>query len=137
MATIEKFEDIKAWQKARIFSKNIFLIGTTTRLEKDFKLRDQINASSGSVMDNIAEGFGRGGNNEFIQFLEVAHASACESQSQLYQLLDRGYIDEGKFSELYNMAAEIKRMILGLVDYLNSSPIAGPKFKDRVKQGKN
>lgn len=100
MATLTKFEDIKAWQKARFFCQEIFLIIEQTKLAKDFKLKEQINGSSGSVMDNIAEGFGRGGNLEFIQFLEISHASACESQSQLYRMLDRKYITEEKFKNL-------------------------------------
>ena len=83
MATLTKFEDIKAWQKARFFCNEIFVLCEETKLAKDYKLRDQVNGSSGSIMDNIAEGFGRGGNLEFIQFLEISHASACESQSQL------------------------------------------------------
>lgn len=94
MATINCFEDIKAWQKARILCKEIFELISSTDLSKDYKLKDQINGSSGSAMDNIAEGFGRGGNPEFIQFLEIAHASACECQSQLYRVKDRNYINE-------------------------------------------
>lgn len=96
MATFKTFEEIIAWQKARVLCAEINSISTTTALEKDYKLKDQINSSSGSTMDNIAEGFGRGGNAEFIQFLEITHASACECQSQLYRVLDRKYISEEK-----------------------------------------
>ena|SRR5688572_19308810 len=133
MATITKFEDIKAWQKARFFCNEIFLISEGTQLSKDHKLRDQVNGSGGSIMDNIAEGFGRGGNLEFIQFLEVSHASACESQSQLYRIFDRKYIKENKFKELYDIAEEIKRMIIALIKYLSMSPMTGPKYKWRQK----
>ena len=83
-------------------------------------------------MDNIAEGFGRGGNTEFIQFLEISHASACETQSQLYRVLDRKYIQQEVFEELYNLVAEIKKMILSLIKYLQSSEFKGPKFKNRL-----
>lgn len=131
MATFNRFEDIEAWQKARILCQNIQKIIIGSDLLKDYKLKDQINGSSGSIMDNIAEGFGRGGNLEFIQFLEVSHASACETQSQLYRVLDRNYIDQNLFHELYNLADEIKKMILSLIKYLTTSGFKGPKFKNR------
>jgi four helix bundle protein len=92
--------------------QKIHEIISNTDLLKDYKLKDQINRSSGSIMDNIAEGFGRGGDSEFIQFLEVSNASACETQSQLYRVLDRSYIQLEIFTELYNLAEEIKKMIL-------------------------
>jgi four helix bundle protein len=138
MPTFKKFEEITAWQKARFFCREIFVICIEANLSKDYKLKEQINGSSGSIMDNIAEGFGRGGNREFIQFLEISHASACESQSQLYRISDRRYISEEKFKELYNLAEEIKRMILSLITYLSKSPVTGPKYKLRQNQeGKN
>ena len=133
MSTFKKFEDIMAWQKARFFCGEIFTICIETSLSKDYKLKEQVNGSSGSIMDNIAEGFGRGGNKEFIQFLEISYASACESQSQLYRISDRKYISQEKFTELYNVAEEIKRMILSLIKYLSKSPMTGPKFKLREK----
>jgi four helix bundle protein len=133
MATLTKFEDIKAWQKARFFCHEVFMIIEETKLSRDYKLKEQINGSSGSAMDNIAEGFGRGGNLEFIQFLEISHASACESQSQLYRILDRKYITEEKFKQLYEIAEEVKRMLLSLIKYLSVSPMTGPKYKLRQK----
>jgi len=83
-------------------------------------------------MDNIAEGFGRAGNNEFIQFLEYAHGSACESQSQLYRISDRNYINKNTFEELYKLAEEIKSMLIGLINYLKKSAFKGVKYKDRI-----
>ena len=77
MASFTKFEEIGAWQKARLLCNSIHQIIVNTDLIKDYKLKDQINGSSGSIMDNIAEGFGRGGNAEFIQFLGISH---CFSQ---------------------------------------------------------
>ncbi len=132
MATFKRFEDIEAWQKARILCNKIWIIVMETDLSKDFKLRDQINASSGSIMDNIAEGFGRAGNNEFKQFLEIAHGSGCEAQSQFYRIKDRKYISEQTFTELYTLTEEIKNMIIGLINYLIKSPYKGAKYKDRI-----
>ncbi|MEP7251300.1 MAG: four helix bundle protein [Ginsengibacter sp.] len=83
MATIQKFEDLKVWQKARLICNEVFLLTTEGAFSKDFGLKDQINRSSGSIMDNIAEGFGRKGNLEFINFLTYANGSACECKSQL------------------------------------------------------
>lgn len=83
MATIKNFEDLKVWQKARILCQEIFEIVKEQNFSKDYKLKDQINGSSGSVMDNIAEGFGRQGNNEFINFLTISNGSAMEVKSQL------------------------------------------------------
>ncbi len=133
MATLTKFEEIKAWQKARFFCQEVFILMEETKLARDFKLKEQLNGSSGSVMDSIAEGFGRGGNLEFVQYLEISHASACESQSQLYRTMDRKYIDEEKFKQLYELVEEIKRMILALIKYLSVSPMTGPKYKLRHK----
>lgn len=125
---------LKLGKKARVLCKEIFQPALNTELAKDYKLKDQINGSSGSIMDNIAEGFGRGGNAEFIQFLEIAHGSACECQSQLYRILDRKYIGEEKFKELYSMADEIKRMFISLIQYLSKTEMKGPKYK--LREGK-
>ena len=131
MATIRKFEDIEAWQKARLLCQRIYSIIVETSLSKDYRLKDQISATSGSIMDNIAEGFGRGGNAEFVQFLEIANGSVNEVQSQLYRLVDRQYIDEKIFGELYAIAEEIKGKLLRLIHYLKTSGIRGPKYKEQ------
>jgi four helix bundle protein len=117
MASITKFEELKVWQKARLFCKEVFVLISDTALSKDYKLKEQINGSSGSIMDNISEGLGRGANTEFIRFLEISHASACESQSQLYRIWDRNYITEPKFKSLYDLVEEIKKMLTGLINY--------------------
>jgi four helix bundle protein len=95
---------------------------------RDFKLRDQINGSSGSIMDNVAEGFGRGGTKEFILFLSYARGSSGESRSQFYRALDRKYIDQNTFEALRENALEIGRVITGFILYLQKTDIRGSKF---------
>ena len=100
MATIKRFEDLEIWQDARKLSKEVILISKSTDLNRDFKLKEQIKDSSGSVMDNIAEGFERNGNAEFRQFLSIAKGSAGETRSQLYRVFDNDYITEEHLSFL-------------------------------------
>src|SRR5690606_5076858 len=92
MATIKEIEDIHAWRKAREFAQKAYKISNQGTFARDFPLKDQLNRSSGSTMDNIAEGFGRGGNREFANFLSYARGSAEESKSQVYRAYDRKYI---------------------------------------------
>ena len=133
MPTLQKFEDLDIWQLARALSKKVYLLTKTEKLNKDFSLKDQMNRSSGSIMDNIAEGFGRGSRLEFIQFLSIASGSADELKSQLYRCRDRSYIEQGDFDELYNEAFILNKKINGFIKYLNTSLIKGTKFKERSK----
>ena len=131
MTTINKFEDIIGWQKARVLCK---LINTHTQKElfaKDFKLVNQIKSSSGSAMDNIAEGFERAGNKEFIQFLFVAKGSASETRSQLYRALDNEYITNEEFQVSYNLADEVGKLIRGFISHLKTSKLKGDKYKNK------
>ena len=132
MATIKKFEDITAWQQARILSKSIYELTNVKPFSNDFDLKSQIRRASGSVMDNIAEGFERGGRIEFIQFLGISKASAAEVRSQLYRAQDQDYISKETFEELYKLSDDVGKMIGGLMSYLNKSDIKGEKYKDRV-----
>ena len=93
MPTITKFEDIQAWQEARLLVSEVYRLCQRGELTKDFGLRDQVRRSAVSIPSTIAEGFGREGNQEFIRFLKIAKGSSCELRSQLYNLLDAGYID--------------------------------------------
>ena len=87
MATIKRFEDLEIWQNARKLSKEIIQISVTTDLKNDYRLKDQIKSSAGSIMDNIAEGFERDGNLEFRQFLSISKGSSGETRSQLYRTM--------------------------------------------------
>ena len=104
MATIKRFEEIKAWQKARILNNKVGDIIDNGQFKRNFRLIDQIEGSAGSIMDNIAEGFERSGNKEFIQFLYVAKGSCGEFRSQLYRAVDRQYITQQEFDELYKIS---------------------------------
>jgi four helix bundle protein len=133
MATIQSFEDLKVWQKARLLCKEVYSLTGTGNFSKDFGLKDQINTSSGSIMDNIAEGFGRKGNIEFINFLTYSSGSCCECKSQLYRACDRNYITEEKRKELSDLADEVGKMITSLIAYLGGTELKGFEFKARQK----
>jgi four helix bundle protein len=129
MATFSRFEDIIAWQKARVLCKTIHGFTLKKPFYRDFKLVSQIKGSSGSAMDNIAEGFERGGNKEFSQFLSISKGSAGETRSQLYRALDNGYITEEEFNEAYMVADEVGKLTGALMNHLKSSDLKGNKFK--------
>ena len=129
MATITKFEDLEIWQEARRLAKEIYLISKETDLKTDFRFKEQIKASSGSIMDNIAEGFERDGNLEFRQFLSIAKGSAGESRSQIYRLYDYEYISEEKFLDLKNKYENLSGKIKNFITYLNKKDFKGNKFQ--------
>lgn len=129
MATIKRFEDIESWQLAREMTKTIYAVSNDGAFARDFGLRDQIRRASVSIMSNIAEGFERGGDKEFFQFVSLAKGSSGEVRAQLYVALDAGYIDQQTFSRLSDMATQINRMLAGLMKYLRSSELKGSKYK--------
>lgn len=130
MSTFKSFEEIDAWQKARIFTREIYKICRHGLLAQDYDLRSQIKRASVSIMSNIAEGFERGGSKEFKQFLAVSKGSAGEVKSHLYVALDQEFIDKEKFDHLAEMIDEISRMLGGLIRYLNKTKIKGTKYKE-------
>ncbi|WP_304343712.1 four helix bundle protein [Chryseobacterium koreense] len=131
MAAIKHFEDLEIWQLSRVLCNDIYDVIESTNLKTNYKLSNQIDGSSGSVMDNIAEGFERNGNKEFSQFLSVAKASCGETRSQLYRVLDRKFIDEIKFEKLKSQTEILSVKINNLMDYLSKSELKGPKYRNR------
>jgi four helix bundle protein len=131
MTTFKSFEEIEAWQKARVLSDLVYKEISKSIYDRDKRLRSQMSGSSGSIMDNIAEGQGRGGNSEFKQFLWISKGSAAELRSQLYRSLDREFISQKTFDELFEKTNEIEKMIMGLLNYLEKSDFRGTKYKNR------
>ncbi|MFD2831897.1 four helix bundle protein [Gramella sp. AN32] len=129
MSKIVNFKDLEIWQKARDICIEVYKIREKSQLKTDYRLYDQINAASGSIMDNIAEGFERNGNKEFVQFLSIAKASCGETRSQLYRVLDRKYINEEEFNTLLNKLKNLSMQIGGFMNYLQKSDFKGSKFK--------
>ncbi len=129
MATFKTFEQIEAWQKSRELTKEIYRVTRQRDFARDFGLKDQIRRASVSIMSNIAEGFERSGTGEFTQFLSTAKGSAGEVRAQLYVALDQEYLPKESFDKLSSSAAQISRMISGLMKYLRQSGIKGTKFK--------
>jgi four helix bundle protein len=128
MATVKRFEELELWQKARMFCRNIFRITNYVKFSQDFRLKDQIRASSGSIMDNIAEGFERSGNKEFVQFLYIAKGSCGESRSQLYRALDFEYLPNDEFGLLQQEAIDLSQNISNFIKYLKNSEMKGYKY---------
>lgn len=128
MSKIERFEDLEVWQKARELAKQVHELTSTGNFSKDYSLKDQINRSAGSTMDNIAEGFERGGNREFIQFLSIAKGSCGETRSQLYRALDKAHINQESFNSLSDKATELSKQLSKFINYLKTSEFRGEKY---------
>lgn len=128
MGTVTRFEDLEIWQLSRTFCRAVYSIIENTNLKTNYRLANQIDGSSGSIMDNIAEGFERNGNKEFVQFLSIAKASCGESRSQLYRILDRSFITEEKFQSLKEQAEILSKKIGAFINYLKNSDFKGSKF---------
>ena len=121
MATIERFEDIKAWQMARELTREVYEATKGAAFARDYGLRDQITRAAGSIMHNVAEGFDSESNAEFIRFLRYAKRSCTEVQSELYVAADQHYIDDDTFRRLYTLAGEVRAAVRGFMTYLHKS----------------
>lgn len=134
MPKIDRFEDIEAWKLARESTRIIYQLSSAGEFRKDFALRDQIRRSTISVMSNIAEGFEREGNKEFLNFLSIAKGSCAEARSQLYVALDGGYVSQAEFELAYGKLERTGRLIGGFMRYLSGSDFRGIKF---IRQAPN
>lgn len=125
---IKRFEDLEIWKEARDLCRRIHRLTSTGGFTKDFHFRDQIRDSSGSVMDCIAEGFERGGNREFIQFLGIAKGSCGETRSQSYRAFDFECVSQVELDDLLERTLRLGKKISALIQYLKGSSLKGPKF---------
>ena len=125
---VEKFEDLEIWIIARELCKFIFEITEKLPFSKDYKFRDQIRGASGSIMDNIAEGFERGGNKEFVQFLSIAKGSCGETRSQSYRAFDFKYINQDSLDKINIQTINLSKRISSLMTHLKQSEFKGSQF---------
>ena len=129
MATVKRFEDLEIWRLAREICLQIEYLIQKTNLKTNYSLKNQMDRSSGSIMDNIAEGFERNGNREFINFLSIAKGSAGEVKSQSYRAFDKKLITQEQHLQLNEMIELVKNKIGAMMNYLNNCEIKGLKFK--------
>lgn len=125
---VSRFEDLEIWQEAKELCRIVYKLTSNGPFSQDYKFRDQMRASAGSTMDNVAEGFNRGGNKEFYQFLSVSLGSTGEVRSQSYRAFDVGYIDEEQFNDLLKRTDSLGRKIYSLMEHLKNSDIKGRKY---------
>ncbi len=133
----KRFEETEVWQKAQSFCKTVFSHIRKPEFAKDFELKNQINRSSGSIMDNIAEGYERNNNKEFIHFLLIAKGSCGESRSQLYRAHDRSYISDTEFEEAISECEEISKQLNNFINYLKQSEFKGAKHVSIERHSNN
>lgn len=129
MPIVKRFEELQVWQQARELDRLIFRLTLKHEISRDYRLIDQWRAASGSIMDNIAEGFDREGRKEFLQFLSIAKGSTGEVRSQAYRALDRNYLNQEEFEQVYNQALELKNRLGKFMTYLKSSEFDGVKYR--------
>jgi four helix bundle protein len=132
MATIKRFEDLEIWQHASELCKFINRLIERDKFKYNFSLKDQISRSSGSIMDNIAEGFERGGNKEFVNFLTYSKGSTGEVRSQSYRAFDIGLISQDEFDYLIKETNCLSERIGKLISYLRNTDYKGVKFKKDI-----
>ena len=123
------FEDLEVWKLSRELTNKIYNVSNDGRFAKDYGLRDQIRRAAVSIMSNIAEGYERGGNQEFIQFLSIAKASCGEVRSQLYVVMDQGYMNKKECEQLIDNDRKLSIMINNFIEYLKEGTYKGTKYK--------
>ena len=130
MASVKDFEELAIFQKARELSKKIYPVTQRNEFKYDTRFVQQIRAAAGSIMDNIAEGFERGGNKEFLNFLYIAKGSCGEVRSQLIRANDLGYLTKEEYDELYTECRKLSAGIMNFIKEIRTSEYAGAKFKE-------
>ena len=128
VSKVHRIEDLRIWQCARTISKDIYTFSRRENFEKDFRFVQQMRAAAGSIMDNIAEGYGRSGTKEFIQFLYISKGSCQELISQIYRAWDVEYISEEEFNDLKKRLVSLSVMIHNFIESLNNTDTKGPKY---------
>ena len=129
MATVKDFEELAIFQKARELSKKIYPITQRGEFKNDYRFVQQIRAAAGSIMDNIAEGFERGGNKEFLNFLYIAKGSCGEVRSQLIRANDVGYLTPEEYNGLYTDCRKLSAGIMNFIKEIKVSDMVGAKYK--------
>lgn len=129
MAVVKDFEELAIFQKARELSKKIYMVTQRDDFKRDHRFVQQIHASSGSIMDNIAEGFERGGNKEFVNFLYIAKGSCGEARSQLIRAKDIGYLSSEEYDTLYTECRKLSASIMNFIKEIKCSEMSGAKYK--------
>ena len=130
MSAVRDFEELAIFQKARELSKKIYPVTNRDGFKSDFRFVQQIRAAAGSIMDNIAEGFERTGNKEFLNFLYIAKGSCGEVRSQLIRANDVGYLTPEEFDELYLECRKLSAGIMNFIKEIKASDLTGAKFKE-------
>ena len=129
MAAVRDFEELAIFQKARELSVKIYPVTRRGEFKYDSRFVQQIRAAAGSIMDNIAEGFERGGNKEFLNFLYIAKGSCGEVRSQLIRANDVGYLTPEEYNELYIECRKLSAGIMNFIKEIKSSDLTGAKYK--------
>ena len=132
---VKNFEDLEIWKSARRLAQEIYQLTADSKFSKDYRFRDQIRSAVISIMSNIAEGFERGGNQEFMQFLYIAKGSCGEVRSQIYVAVDQNYVPQKTCEELTQAFKRLSIMISNLIDYLKDSGMKGPKYNSSINSG--
>ena len=130
MASVKDFEELAIFQKARELSKKIYPVTNREVFKSDYRFVQQIRAAAGSIMDNIAEGFERTGNKEFLNFLYIAKGSCGEVRSQLIRANDIGYLTPEEYEELYTECRKLSAGIMNFIKEIKASDLTGAKFKE-------
>lgn len=129
MARTKEFEELGIFQNARSLYRDIYPLTKRGEWRYDTRFVQQIRAALGSIMDNIAEGFERGGNREFLQFLYIAKGSCGEVRSQIMRAYDSDYITEEEYEEIYDNCRKLSAAIMNFINSIKSSDITGAKYK--------